>query len=128
MPSEMCLWWVPLLPPQVEAIKAEMRECVSRVTRGRALLDLAAVFQVGRVVEARVGGSGGCALNGHVIGGCAGVRPSTRLQLCHIHPLPPPRSACTVPMPPAWWLAYPSPPQAAWPAVRCWAPTTGTCG
>lgn len=36
----------PLRPSQVEAIKAEMRECVSRVTRGRALLDLAAVFQV----------------------------------------------------------------------------------
>lgn len=34
------------LSSQVEAIKAEMRECVSRVTRGRALLDLAAVFQV----------------------------------------------------------------------------------
>lgn len=32
----------------VEALKREMRDCVGRVTRGRALLDLAAVFQVQR--------------------------------------------------------------------------------
>lgn len=31
----------------VEALKAEMRDCVGRVTRGAALLDLAGVFQVG---------------------------------------------------------------------------------
>ncbi len=40
----------------MEAIKAEMRECVSRVTRGRALLELAAVFQV-RAVHGKAGGS-----------------------------------------------------------------------
>jgi len=38
----------------VEALKSEMRDCVSRVTRGRALLDLAAVFQVG---QGRLGAS-----------------------------------------------------------------------
>ena len=31
----------------VEALKAEMRDCTGRVTRGRPLLELAAVFQVG---------------------------------------------------------------------------------
>ena len=36
----------------VEALKSELRDCVGRVTRGRALLDLAAAFQVG----GRVGG------------------------------------------------------------------------
>ena len=31
----------------VEALRGEMRDCTSRVTRGKPLLDLAAVFQVG---------------------------------------------------------------------------------
>lgn len=39
----------------VEALKKEMRDCVSRVTRGRALLDLAAVFgRVYRIYAARL--------------------------------------------------------------------------
>jgi hypothetical protein len=48
----------------VEALKSEMRDCTARVTRGRALLDLAAVFRVGWVgVGGRVGARwvrGGC--------------------------------------------------------------------
>lgn len=31
----------------VNSLRREMKECVGRVTRGRVLLDLAAVFQVG---------------------------------------------------------------------------------
>lgn len=32
----------------VEAIKSEMKDCVTRVSRGKTLLELAGVFQVGR--------------------------------------------------------------------------------
>lgn len=39
----------------VDSLRREMKECVSQVTRGRALLDLATVFQVGHSLGAPKG-------------------------------------------------------------------------
>lgn len=54
----------------VEALKREMRDCVSRVTRGPALLDLAAVFQVCQV-DGRLG-----RVQGVVACGCSKRMPA----------------------------------------------------